>query len=266
MSQLTNHSEILKVYPNLLEPVSCLNHGHVRLVDWMGDDNAIVQAARVSYGGGTKTPEEDAKLINYLMKNLHTTPFEMVEFKFHCKMPIFIARQWIRHRTANVNEISGRYSQLADDFFIPNLEDIKPQSKINKQGRDEDGDLPKDMKLNFINQIIAQQEKVYAFYDASVKGGMAKEMARINLPLSTFTEWYWKIDLHNLLHFLRLRVDNHAQKEIRVYGEAMASMVKKICPIAYGAFEENILFGQRLSKSEYEKLVGYKSKYEAQME
>lgn len=261
--QLVNTKNLIfEKHPDIYDPIKCLNLGFVKLVDWMGDDSSIVQAARVSYNQGTKTPEEDAKLINYLMKNLHTTPFEMVEFKFHCKMPIFIARQWIRHRTASVNEMSGRYSVLADDFYIPEMEDIKPQSKVNKQGRDESQDLPSGVKFAFSEGLQSRQQSEYTFYEACLSQGVAKEMSRINLPLSLYTQWYWKINLHNLFHFLRLRIDSHAQKEIRVYGEAMASIIKKIVPVAYEAFEEHIHHGVRLSRTEYKELLSYKKFYE----
>lgn len=238
-----------------------LNHGFVRLVDYMGSDRRIVQSARVSYGSGEKSPEEDKKLINYLMKNLHTTPFEKVRFEFHIKAPIFVARQWIRHRMSSTNEISGRYSVMKDEFFIPELEDMRPQSKSNKQSRDENSDLSIERKLSILEQMKAEHSWAYANYEDYIKDGLAKELSRINLPLSLYTEWYWTIDLHNLFHFLRLRVDSHAQKEIRVYGEVIADMVKAVCPVAFEAFEEHIHYGKRLSRTEYEELLNYKKLY-----
>ena len=214
-----------------------LDHGFVRLVDYMGDDNAIVQAARVSYGAGTKSLSSDRQLIRYLMRHRHTTPFEMCELKFHVKLPIFVARQWIRHRTANVNEISGRYSEMVDEFYVPELEQIRPQSLVNKQGRSESA-----FEATEAQEIQAQleqtQKELYTEYKDSLDKNLARELARINLPLSLYTEWYWKIDLHNLFHFLHLRLDAHAQYEIRVFAEAMAAITKELFPIAYEAFED----------------------------
>lgn len=214
-----------------------LDHGFVRLVDYMGDDNAIVQAARVSYGAGTKNVSSDRQLIRYLMRHRHTTPFEMCEIKFHVKLPIFVARQWIRHRTANVNEISGRYSEMVDEFYVPELEQIRPQSVINKQGRSEDAFEPIEAE-QIQGQLSETQRELYSEYKESLDKNLARELARINLPLSLYTEWYWKIDLHNLFHFLHLRLDAHAQYEIRVFAEAMASITKELYPIAYEAFED----------------------------
>ncbi|MBL8003506.1 MAG: FAD-dependent thymidylate synthase [Candidatus Kapabacteria bacterium] len=214
-----------------------LDHGFVRLVDYMGDDNAIVQAARVSYGAGTKNVSSDRQLIRYLMRHRHTTPFEMCEVKFHVKLPIFVARQWIRHRTANVNEISGRYSEMVDEFYVPELEQIRPQSVINKQGRSEDA-FETDEATEIQAQLSETQRELYSEYKESLDKNLARELARINLPLSLYTEWYWKIDLHNLFHFLHLRLDAHAQYEIRVFAEAMAAITKELFPIAYEAFED----------------------------
>ncbi len=214
-----------------------LDHGFVRLVDYMGDDNAIVQAARVSYGAGTKNVSSDRQLIRYLMRHRHTTPFEMCEVKFHVKLPIFVARQWIRHRTANVNEISGRYSEMVDEFYVPELEQIRPQSVINKQGRSEDA-FETDEATEIQAQLSETQRELYSEYKESLDKNLARELARINLPLSLYTEWYWKIDLHNLFHFLHLRLDAHAQFEIRVFAEAMAAITKELFPIAYEAFED----------------------------
>ena len=229
--------------------IKCLDHGFVRLVDVMGDDGSIVQAARVSYGAGTKTVNEDRGLIRYLMRHAHTTPFEMVEFKFHIKLPIFIARQWIRHRTANGNEYSGRYSIMKDDFYLPDIDQIRPQSQNNKQGRSDE--LFEPDKANEIrNRLDKVQKDLYADYESLLGDDFARELARINLPLSNYTEWYWKIDLHNLFHFLRLRIDSHAQYEIRVYGEAMAEIVKQIVPHAWEAFEDYSLNSANFSSPE----------------
>jgi thymidylate synthase (FAD) len=213
-----------------------LDHGFVRLIDYMGSDDAIVQAARVSYGEGTKKLQEDRGLIRYLMRHKHTTPFEMVEFKFHVKLPIFVARQWIRHRSANVNEYSGRYSIMKEEFFVPPDEEIQKQSKSNKQGRV--GELPPELRHKFIEYLRQSQTDAYSHYSGFIAEGVARELARINLPLSLYTEWYWKIDLHNLFHFLQLRTDRHAQKEIRDYAVVMADMVRTVCPLAYEAFED----------------------------
>ncbi len=212
-----------------------LDHGFVRLVDYMGSDNAIVQAARVSYGDGTKKVSEDRGLIRYLMRHKHTTPLEMVEFKFHVKLPIFVARQWIRHRTANVNEYSGRYSVMKDEFYTPEASEIRYQSTVNKQGRSSK-EVPEELRNEMLSYMENSQKETYEKYMGYVDEGLARELARINLPLSMYTEWYWKIDLHNLFHFLRLRMDPHAQKEIQVYGEVMAMMAEKVCPIAFEAF------------------------------
>lgn len=231
--------------------IRCLDHGFVRLVEVMGGDHSIVQAARVSYGKGTKSVRADRGLIFYLMSHRHTTPFEMVEFKFHCKMPIFVARQWIRHRTANVNEISGRYSIMEETFWKPLKEDLRKQSFTNRQGSTEES-IDSALAEKITKEFREEQEKLYQQYESYLEAGVAREIARANLPLSLYTEWYWKIDLHNLLHFLSLRMDAHAQKEIRVFAEAMATFVKKHCPIAWEAFEENVLHGAHFSKSELE--------------
>lgn len=233
--------------------INCLDKGFVRLVDFMGDDSSIVQAARVSYGEGTKTINEDRGLIRYLLRHKHTTPFEMVEFKFHIKLPIFIARQWIRHRTANVNEYSGRYSEMKDEFYLPDISQIRHQSTLNKQGR-ADEVLDPDTSQEIIDKMQYIQKDLYNNYKEFLDEGLAREIARINLPLSNYTEWYWKIDLHNLFHFLRLRIDSHAQYEIRVYGEAMAEIIKEIVPLAWEAFEDYHLKSMYFSKMELEAL------------
>lgn len=249
---------------NIFEERKCLDQGSVRLVSVMGDDRAIVQAARVSYGSGGKTDAEDKALIRYLLRHKHTTPFEMVEFKFHCKMPIFVARQWIRHRTANVNEMSGRYSELPEEFYTP--EAYSPQSASNKQGREEGGDLgqkpitmygdPSVTLVPFtlpLSKVIKQHsEQAFDVYRKALELGVSKEMARMHLPLSVYTQWYWKIDLHNLFHFLRLRLDSHAQYEIRVFAEAMADIVKQIVPWAWEAFEDYVLNARTFSAKEME--------------
>ncbi len=234
----------------------CLNAGFVRLVDYMGGDEAIVQAARVSYGKGTKTVNEDRGLIRYLMRHLHTTPFEMVELKFHVKLPIFVARQWIRHRTANVNEYSGRYSVMKDEFYIPEHHAIHFQSLRNKQGRSEE-DVPAELRGRVLNILTSSQQQMYSEYEQMLESDIARELARINLPLSLYTEWYWKIDLHNLFHFLRLRIDPHAQYEIRVYGEAMAAITKIIAPMAWEAFEDYMLKSEKFSRLELNVLADH---------
>lgn len=227
----------------------CLDKGFVRLIDVMGDDSAIVQAARVSYGAGTKKVLEDRGLIRYLMRHIHTTPFEMVEFKFHVKLPIFVARQWIRHRTANVNEYSGRYSEMKDEFYVPAPDQVRAQSVTNKQGRSDDLFAPEEAER--IRTLMSDtQDTLYAEYQDLLGTNLAREIARINLPVSNYTEWYWKVDLHNLFHFLRLRIDAHAQYEIRVYGQAMAEIVRAAVPMAYEAFEDYMLHAQRFSRKE----------------
>jgi thymidylate synthase (FAD) len=222
---------------NINKEYKCLDKGFVRLVDYMGDDDAIVQAARVSYGKGTKSVNMDRELIRYLMRHKHTSPFEMVEFKFHVKLPIFVARQWIRHRTANVNEYSGRYSEMKNEFYVPELDQLRHQSDMNRQAR---GDKKLDDKDS--SKILKRLEKAQSLsfndYEFFLSKDLARELARINLPLSTYTEWYWKIDLHNLLHFLRLRLDWHAQYEIQVYAEAMTKLIKPIIPLTYQAFDD----------------------------
>ncbi len=215
--------------------VRVLDKGFVKLVDIMGDDSSIVQAARVSYGKGTKTVNEDEGLIRYLMRHHHTTPFEMVEFKFHCRMPIFVARQWIRHRTANVNEMSARYSEMADWFYEPATDLCTTQSAQNKQGGT---GIRVEGAEEAAQEFKAIHDDTYRRYQGFLEKGMRRELARVALPVSLYTEWYWKIDLHNLLHFLRLRLDPHAQYEIRVFAEAMAEIVKERLPVTWRAFED----------------------------
>ncbi len=230
-----------------------LDRGFVRLVDYMGGDDRIVQAARVSYGQGTKSYREDAALIDHLLRNEHTSPFEQVVLTFHAKMPIFVARQWIRHRTARVNEISGRYSVMKDEFYLPRPDDVAFQSLDNRQGRASE---PIDAKHSdaTIARLRAGQHAAFEDYKSLIDFGIARELARINLPLSLYTEWYWQIDLHNLFRFLALRLDPHAQKEIRAYADGILELVRKVAPAASASFEENLLGGTRFSASELREL------------
>lgn len=231
--------------------IPVLNAGFVRLVDHMGDDARIVQSARVSYGNGTKSVREDAALIDYLWRNNHTSPFENVIFQFHMKMPIFVARQMVRHRTARLNEVSGRYSVLKDEFYVPDPEQVRKQSTSNKQGRS-DEELTAEMKRSILEGFQDEQASVYANYLSMVgeEVGLAKELARINLPVSTYTEWYWQMDLNNLLRFLALRLDAHAQYEIRVYAEAILALIEPIVPYSLLAFREHTLNSIKFSASE----------------
>ena len=244
----------------LYQPIEVLDHGFVRVIDYMGDDSSVVQSARVSYGKGTKKISNDKGLIKYLMRHRHSTPFEMCEIKFHIKLPIFIARQWIRHRTANVNEYSARYSILDKEFYIPSAENLAAQSQINNQGR---GDVLTDDEASNVIQILKNDaEQTYANYETLLnenssggvldegKSGIARELARMNLTLNTYTQWYWKIDLNNLLHFLALRADDHAQYEIRIYADVMLDLVKKWVPLTYEAFEDYRMGGTELSAKE----------------
>ena len=217
--------------------VPVLDLGFVQAVDYMGTDEDIVQAARVSYGPSTRKVHDDRGLLRYLMRHRHTTPFEMCEVKFRCKMPIFVARQWIRHRTANVNEMSLRYSEAPDEFYVPALEHVTLQSSTNKQGRDGETALPDALREQVRGLMRARSEQVYADYQRLAgELGIARELARTVLPVSLYTQWIWKIDLHNLLHFLDLRLDPHAQVEIRVFAEAMAEFVRVWVPVAWEAF------------------------------
>ena len=229
----------------LYRPISCLNHGFVYLVDYMGNDEAIAQAARVSYGAGTKKAQTDADLIRYLLRHAHTTPFEMVEFKFHCKMPIFVARQWIRHRMASVNEYSGRYSEMLNEFYLPEPEAIRKPSVSNRQGRGDD--LTAERQRDVLSILKAEFARQYNVYQGLLHTDVAKELARIGLSVANYTQWYWKIDLHNLMHFLRLRLDSHAQHEIQVYGQAMSRIVESAVPIVYQAFSDYRLNAIQLS-------------------
>ena len=241
----------------LYDAVSVLDHGFVRVIDYMGDDTSIVQAARVSYGKGTKKVSTDSGLIKYLMRHWHSTPFEMCEIKYHVKLPIFIARQWIRHRTANVNEYSARYSILDKEFYLPKNEHLAAQSKSNRQGRGEvlEGEqakkvlslLKNDAERTYENYETMLNER----YDGSVvdekETGLARELARMNLTLNTYTQWYWKTDLLNLMNFLRLRADHHAQYEIRAYADVMLDTLKRWVPTTYEAFMDYRVGGTEVS-------------------
>jgi thymidylate synthase (FAD) len=235
------------------QPVHVLDKGFVRLVDYLGGDARIVQAARVSYGDGTKTVREDAGLIDYLMRNWHTSPFEQVVLTFHLKMPVFVARQWLRHRTARLNEISGRYSVMQDEFYLPDEHNVRYQSQRNKQGSSNDN-VPADVQQQIVAGLAAAQTRAYGEYSELLEGSIARELARVNLPLSLYTEMYWQIDLHNLFHFLRLRLDDHAQYEIRVYAEVLADIAKAVAPLAYKAFEDHRLNARNISGGELELL------------
>ncbi|MFN5588241.1 MAG: FAD-dependent thymidylate synthase [Holosporales bacterium] len=228
-------------------PHPVLDHGFIRVIDYMGDDAAIVQAARVSYGKGTKQASNDAGLIQYLMRHWHTTPFEMCEIKFHIKLPIFVARQWIRHRTANVNEYSARYSMLDKEFYLPKPEHLASQSTINNQGR---GETLSSAQAERVLEILkGDAERAYEHYEGLLSGddAIARELARMNLSLNFYTQWYWKIDLHNLFHFVRLRADHHAQYEIRVYAEVLLNLLERWVPLAFAAFKEYRLGAVQLS-------------------
>lgn len=227
-----------------------LDHGFVSLVDYMGSDEAIDNAARVSYGDGTRQVNPTRGLIRYLRRHSHTTPSEMVEFKFHCCMPIFVARQWIRHRTASVNEISARYSLLPLLFYEPNYEQFAYQSSMNKQGREQGTPVPPDIYSAAVERWERIRSETSDTYRWLASEDIARELARIDLPLSTYTQWYWKIDLHNLLHFLRLRVDAHAQWEIREYGRVMAGMLQKVTPLSYDAWIDYEIMGTSMSTAE----------------
>ena len=237
---MENH--LYKVYP-------VLDHGFVRVVDYMGDDAAICQAARVSYGRGTKSVQNDEGLIRYLMRHWHSTPFEMCEVKLHVKLPVFVARQWIRHRTANVNEYSARYSILDREFYIPEPDALAAQSVINNQGRGEV--LTGEEAEKVLRLLKNDSAQTYDHYEQMISQegqmGLARELARMNLPANIYTQWYWKVDLHNLLHFLRLRADSHAQFEIREYADEICKLVSDWVPFAYAAFEDYRLGGATLS-------------------
>ncbi len=234
--------------------IKVLDHGFIRLVDYMGGDSRIVQSARVSYGKGTKSVREDEALIDYLMRHQHTSPFEQVVLTFHCKMPIFIARQWIRHRAARVNEISGRYSVMEDEFYLPEETAIQYQNKDNRQGRDPQ-EVPVHLRQKVLNILAKGQQVAYDDYQKMLADDIARELARINLPLSLYTQWYWQIDLHNLFHFLELRMDEHAQWEIRQYANVIADITRAVAPLAFRAFETHVVNAVRFSGSEIQALA-----------
>ncbi|KJV56788.1 FAD-dependent thymidylate synthase [Orientia tsutsugamushi] len=255
----TKRSSVNALEEILYNEIKVLDHGFIRVVDYMGDDFSVVQAARVSYGRGTKQLSQDRGLIRYLMRHRHTTPFEMCDIKFHIKLPIFVARQWIRHRTASINEYSARYSILAKEFYLPRNEDITPQSKTNKQGRSEDV-ISEQWSMRVLEILKSDAERCYQHYEEmlnedseghivnSENVGIARELARINLPLNYYTEWYWKVNLHNLLHFLSLRGSKHAQYEIRAYAKKMIDIVKLWVPYSFEAFEDYVLHSALISK------------------
>lgn len=258
-AQPTGRATVPALEALLYEAIPVLDHGFVRVVDYMGDDAAVVQAARVSYGRGTKRVSQDAGLIRYLMRHRHTTPFEMCEIKLHVKLPVFVARQWIRHRTANVNEYSARYSVLDREFYIPDPENLAAQSTSNRQGRAQA--LTGAEAVRVLDILREDAARNYADYQEMLneddagnvidpdRAGLARELARINLPLSIYTQWYWKCDLWNLLRFLSLRADPHAQYEIRVYAEAMLDIVQAWVPAVYAAFDEYVLGAVQLSRT-----------------
>ena len=248
-SQTTLRATSPGMEANLYVAHEVLDHGIIRVIDYMGDDLAITQAARVSYGKGTKKVSNDEGLIRYLMRHWHSTPFEMCEVKFHIKLPVFVARQWIRHRTANVNEYSARYSILDREFYIPDPGNLASQSTTNNQGRGEV--LQGEEAQRVLDLLREDSTRAYDHYEEMLsqegQKGLARELARMNLPANVYTQWYWKVDLHNLFHFLRLRADPHAQYEIRVYAEKMCEIVKDWVPFAYAAFEDYRLGGANLS-------------------
>jgi len=247
-SAQTRRATVPALEDMLFQALPVLDHGFVRVIDYMGDDGAVVQAARVSYGRGTRKVSEDAGLIRYLMRHRHSTPFEMCEIKYHVKLPIFVARQWIRHRTANVNEISARYSILDREFYLPAPEHLAAQSSVNRQGRGEV--MEGEAAARVLDLLRHDAMQTYDHYQDLLnenedgtpvdpsRPGLARELARMNLTLNTYTQWYWKTDLHNLLHFLSLRADAHAQYEIRVYAEAMLKSVEAWVPACYAAFRD----------------------------
>ncbi len=263
-SYSTKRASVDKIEEKLFTIYPVLDHGFVRVIDYMGDDSAIVQAARVSYGSGTKKSQDDNSLIRYLMRHWHSTPFEMCEIKFHVKLPVFVARQWIRHRTANVNEYSARYSILDKEFYIPEEENLASQSNINNQGR---GKALGSAEAHKVLEILKlDSDRSYRNYETLLssdgKPGLARELARMNLPTNIYTQWYWKTDLHNLFNFLRLRADSHAQYEIRVYAEVICNLVRAWVPKAYDAFVDYRLNSINLSRQAVEcikrKLAGEK--------
>lgn len=240
----------MMMYPESSEVIKIHEHGKLQLLSVMGSDSSICDAARISYGTGTKTVNDDRNLIRYLMRNRHTSPFEMGECLFYIKMPIFVMRQWIRHRTANVNEYSGRYSEMSNEFYIPYGDYVQAQSQSNNQGRE--GVLSELLQNNFSSRCVSSSLNSYDNYKMNLEEGYSRELSRIILPVSNYTECYWKIDLHNLFHFLKLRMDHHAQREIRDYANAMFGMVKEKFPLATEAFEDYVLNSVTLSREEYD--------------
>ncbi len=248
--QPTRRAVVPAIEAILFEPLPVLDQGFIRVVDYMGDDAAVVQAARVSYGKGTKQVSSDRGLIDYLMRHRHTTPFEMCEIKLHVKLPIFVARQWIRHRTASVNEYSARYSVLDDGTYRPEIGQLAAQAAHNRQGRGEPLDSGMaEAVLDRLDTSAASAEATYRWLlgDAPGEPGLSRELARMVLPLSAYTQWYWKIDLHNLLHFVALRADAHAQYEIRAYAEVLAQIIEKWVPVTAAAFRDHRVDGAALS-------------------
>jgi len=241
------HTVVREAEAILDESFPVLDKGFVRLVDYMGSDERIVASARVSYGKGTKSVREDRGLINYLMRNSHTSPFEQVVLTFHVKLPIFVARQWVRHRTARLNELSGRYSVLKQEFYEPAADTLRTQSQVNKQGRSDETFNSKETG-EIMGLLEEGRESDYERYSAMLEKGLAREVARVVLPLSLYTEWYWQMDLNNLFHFLELRLHPHAQYEIRQYAKVMADIVSKVAPMAFEAFQEHRLGGVALSE------------------
>ena len=264
-SNITRRATVSSMEDILYTPHNALDHGFIRVVDYMGDDSAVVQAARVSYGKGTKKKTQDQGLINYLMRHRHSTPFEMCEIKLHVKLPIFVARQWIRHRTANVNEYSARYSILDNEFYIPRIENLSAQSETNNQGR---GKLIDGSRAEEVLQILKEDSsRCYSNYQNMInenesgetiddsKDKLSRELARMNLPVNAYTQWYWKIDLHNFMNFISLRADSHAQYEIRVYADIMNDILKKWVPFTYEAFEKYRLESVNLSGPAWEVMI-----------
>jgi thymidylate synthase (FAD) len=257
MAHPTRRASVPALEEILYAPLPVLDHGFIRVVDYMGDDGAIVQAARVSYGRGTRKVSEDRGLIHYLMRHRHSTPFEMCEIKLHVKLPIFVARQWIRHRTANVNEYSARYSILDNEFYLPAPDQLAAQSSANRQGRGEV--LEGEEAARVLALLEADSRRQYEHYQEMLnetedgrildggRSGLARELARMGLPLNFYTQWYWKVDLHNLMHFLSLRADAHAQYEIRVYAEAMLEVMRRWVPLCHEAFLQHRLNALTLS-------------------
>ena len=259
VGKMVDHARAGLKVNTLGKTIKVLDHGYVKLFDYMGDDERIVTAARMSTSQGAKTPEEDAKLIDYLLRNRHTSPFEQVEFVFIIKMPIFVARQWVRHRTASLNEVSGRYIEFDPEFFVP--EDLRIQAKINHQASEE-GVIANQEDI--LREMRAEQALVKGNYEEYLSDGVARELARINLPLSTYTEMMWKMDLHNLFHFLSLRDEAHAQKEIRDYAVAIAELIQPIVPAAYAAYERHTKNGVKLSAEEVEVIKEILSGFDAE--